>query len=87
MVMRDLSVATGLRVRYTENTGRTRVDIDPLTIRQLRNAYEASRGGECTFFACPGPDARIVPMATCRKCYASIYLRRALTRLGIPTED
>lgn len=87
MVMRDLSVAPGLRVRYTENTGRTRVDIDPLTIRQLRNAYQAGRGGECSFFACPGPDARIVPMATCCRCYAIIYLRRALTRLGISMEE
>lgn len=87
--MSALTLGKGLHARYSATTGRTRVDIDPLAVRQLRNAYKAGTGGgECTFFACPGPDAtRFIPMATCRRCYTIIYLRRALKRLGIETED
>lgn len=87
-MMPALTLAKGLRAQYSAMTGRTRIDLDPLAKRQLRNAYAAGSAGECAFFACPGPDAtRFIPMATCSRCYSRIYLRRALLRLGIETED
>jgi hypothetical protein len=81
--MRDLSVASGLRVRYTESTGRTRVDIEPAALRALRDA--AMVGGDaCCFWACPGPDTdRIKSYYTCRNCAAIIQIRRALRRFGV----
>ena len=34
--------------------------------------------GACTFWACPGPDAPYVHMATCRVCAARQDIRRLL---------
>lgn len=86
--MPALTLGKGLHARYSATTGRTRVYIDPLALRQLSEAYAGGDGGECAFFACPGPDAtRAIHMSTCPRCYSRIYLRRALKRLGIETED
>jgi hypothetical protein len=79
-----IKVARGLRVRTNPNNGITRIDIDPTTVKQLRDAYATAREGACTYVFCPGPDEyRPTPMATCSKCATAILLRRALKRLDI----
>lgn len=82
-MMRGLVVGRGLRTRYNAQTGVTRVDLDPTTARQLRDA--AGVGGDvCIFDFCPGADTdRIKSYYTCRNCAAIIQIRRALKRLGI----
>ncbi len=82
--MIGLEVAQGLRMRFNAQNGKTYVTLDYTTKRQLRDAYSLTLGGACSFWACPGPEAkRVTPMATCSKCAAAITLRRTLKRLGV----
>lgn len=71
--------------------------IDRTTRDQLTEALAATdycmeghmtRGAFGTrVIGCPGPDARFVPMLTCRCCRTYQLLRRACQRLGIIVEE
>jgi hypothetical protein len=53
----------------------------PLTdVDMLRRALAAMERQQCEFFACPGPEARPVPMASCHAHYEAYLLRRYLKR-------
>jgi hypothetical protein len=58
------------------------------TLRQLREAkaalqeiQETLEAMDCTFFACPGPDAPFVDMATCSRCYILQKTRQTIKKL------
>lgn len=58
--------------------------IDKVTRDQLAEALACIEDGSaCAFFACPGPDKKYVPMATCNVCRAAQLLKRATARLGM----
>lgn len=58
--------------------------IDKTTREQLAEALACIEDGSaCSFFACPGPHKKYVPMATCNVCRAAQLLKRAVMRLGI----
>lgn len=41
----------------------------------IREVIDGLDNGNCGFWACPGPDAPMVGMATCSKCWAIKQLR------------
>jgi hypothetical protein len=45
----------------------------------LEAEMSESAGAACNFFACPGPDAPFVGMATCHYCYATQQVREILS--------
>lgn len=53
-------------------------DRDMLT----RTLHMIDNGPCCDFFACPGPNARPVPMASCSKASAAYELRQYMRRNG-----
>ncbi len=66
------------------------MSVDATTKRQLMEALDSAESASstsCAFFACPGPDKRYVPMATCNVCRTVQVLRRTLTRLGLIGAD
>ena len=48
----------------------------------IRTLYMLEGSNCCGFFACPGPDARPVPMASCAQATAAYELREYMRRNG-----
>lgn len=48
----------------------------------IRTLFAIGNSNCCDFFACPGPDARPVPMASCAQATAAYELRDYLRRNG-----
>lgn len=54
--------------------------------RELLEALQVSEDASdtcCGFFACPGPDKRFVPMATCNVCRTTQLLRAICVGMGL----
>lgn len=53
---------------------------------KLREILDALEGSPCSFWACDGPDAELVPMKTCNICWAVNDLRE-LVEMGKRCSD